>query len=96
MVCGGKARDFFGEYMAGGLLVLLGMNSQFPDGPSWAGTRHRHARRRDLPPRVGRGRLVLRHRGQQVSLASDAEKAGLRTVLADYCRTFAHGASTRS
>ncbi|TLM80153.1 MAG: hypothetical protein FDZ70_01930 [Actinobacteria bacterium] len=25
MVCGGKARDFFGEYMAGGLLVLLGM-----------------------------------------------------------------------
>ncbi|MBA4370035.1 MAG: hypothetical protein C0418_00445 [Coriobacteriaceae bacterium] len=29
MVCGGKARDFFGEYMAGGMLVLLGMNSQF-------------------------------------------------------------------
>lgn len=32
MVAGGKSRDFFGEYMAGGLLVLLGMNSQF-DGP---------------------------------------------------------------
>lgn len=32
MVCGGKSRDFFGEYMAGGMLVLLGMNSQF-DGP---------------------------------------------------------------
>jgi len=32
VVCGGKSRDFFGEYMAGGLLVLLGMNSQF-DGP---------------------------------------------------------------
>ena len=24
MVCGGNARDFFGEYMAGGMLVLLG------------------------------------------------------------------------
>ena len=28
MVCGGKARDFFGEYMAGGMLVLLGMNAR--------------------------------------------------------------------
>lgn len=25
VVCGGTARDFFGEYMAGGMLVLLGM-----------------------------------------------------------------------
>jgi glutamate synthase domain-containing protein 3 len=33
MVCGGNARDFFGEYMAGGLLVLLGMNGQFADQP---------------------------------------------------------------
>ena len=32
IVCGGKARDFFGEYMAGGLLVLLGMHSA-ADGP---------------------------------------------------------------
>ena len=32
MVCGGKARDFFGEYMAGGLLILLGMNSRL-EGP---------------------------------------------------------------
>ena len=28
LVCGGKARDFFGEYMAGGVLVLLGMNGR--------------------------------------------------------------------
>ncbi|MBN1193105.1 MAG: hypothetical protein JXA36_05395 [Coriobacteriia bacterium] len=28
LVCGGKARDFFGEYMAGGMLVLLGMNNR--------------------------------------------------------------------
>ena len=31
--CGGNARAFFGEYMAGGLLVLLGRNVQFPDQP---------------------------------------------------------------
>ncbi|MCE5204084.1 MAG: hypothetical protein ABFC80_05070 [Coriobacteriales bacterium] len=33
LVCGGKARDFFGEYMAGGIAVLLGMNTQFPEEP---------------------------------------------------------------
>ena len=33
MICGGNARDFFGEYMAGGILVLLGMNTQFPEQP---------------------------------------------------------------
>lgn len=32
VVCGGKARDFCGEYMAGGLLVVLGMAPGF-DGP---------------------------------------------------------------
>ena len=32
MICGGKARDFFGEYMAGGLLILLGMHSRL-EGP---------------------------------------------------------------
>jgi len=31
--CGGNARAFFGEYMAGGLLVLLGRNVQFADQP---------------------------------------------------------------
>ena len=33
VVCGGKARDFFGEYMAGGVLVLLGMSTRFADQP---------------------------------------------------------------
>jgi glutamate synthase domain-containing protein 3 len=31
--CGGDARAFFGEYLAGGVLVLLGRNAQFPDQP---------------------------------------------------------------
>lgn len=33
LVCGGKARAFFGEYMAGGMLVLLGMNGRDPEQP---------------------------------------------------------------
>jgi glutamate synthase domain-containing protein 3 len=33
LVCGGKARDFFGEYMAGGMLVLLGMNTRDAEQP---------------------------------------------------------------
>jgi glutamate synthase domain-containing protein 3 len=33
MCCGGKARDFFGEYMAGGVLVLLGHHTQFESQP---------------------------------------------------------------
>ncbi len=31
LVAGGKAGDFFGEYMAGGVLILLGMYSEEPD-----------------------------------------------------------------
>jgi glutamate synthase domain-containing protein 3 len=31
--CGGNARAFFGEYMAGGVLVLLGYHTQFADQP---------------------------------------------------------------
>lgn len=33
LVCGGKARDFFGEYMAGGIIVLLGTDTHFAEEP---------------------------------------------------------------
>jgi glutamate synthase domain-containing protein 3 len=33
LIAGGKAGDFFGEYMAGGVLILLGMFSDNPDKP---------------------------------------------------------------
>lgn len=33
LIAGGKAGDFFGEYMAGGVLILLGMFSDEPDKP---------------------------------------------------------------
>lgn len=31
LIAGGKAGDFFGEYMAGGVLILLGMTSESPE-----------------------------------------------------------------
>jgi glutamate synthase domain-containing protein 3 len=33
LIAGGNAGDFFGEYMAGGVLILLGMYSDAPDNP---------------------------------------------------------------
>jgi len=86
IVCGGKARDFFGEYMAGGLLVLLGMHSA-ADGPIVGG---------HVGAGMHGGEIFIRGAvdawccGTEVSVspATDAEKAGLRPVLADYCRTF--------
>jgi glutamate synthase domain-containing protein 3 len=86
IVCGGKARDFFGEYMAGGLLVLLGMGSRI-EGPV-------------LGTHVGagmhggeifvRGELEPWQYGEEVHahVATEAETVELRGVLADYCRTF--------
>lgn len=41
IVIGGKAGSFLGEYMAGGVIVLLGLDSQYPDAPlagSYLGT----------------------------------------------------------
>jgi glutamate synthase domain-containing protein 3 len=33
LIIGGKAGDFLGEYMAGGVIVLLGMFSRYPERP---------------------------------------------------------------
>jgi len=37
MICGGTAGDFFGEYMAGGILMLLGLNRNGNDSRPIAG-----------------------------------------------------------
>jgi glutamate synthase domain-containing protein 3 len=84
VVCGGKARDFFGEYMAGGMLVLLGMNTQFPDDPIAGGF---------LGSGMHGGVIYLRGAvepwqcGKEVGIAeaSDADIAALTPVLKDYC-----------
>lgn len=83
VVCGGKARDFFGEYMAGGLLVLLGMDSAL-EGPLAGGY---------LGTGMHGGEIYLRGEiepwrcGRDVTSApaSDHEMAALAPVLADFC-----------
>jgi glutamate synthase domain-containing protein 3 len=83
MVCGGNARDFFGEYMAGGLLVLLGMNAQF-EGPmvgSFVGT-GMHGGEIFL-----RGTVEEWQCGKEVGIftADDSDIAQIRPVLQEYC-----------
>ncbi len=83
MVCGGKARDFFGEYMAGGLLVLLGMHSRI-EGPLVGGY---------LGTGMHGGTIYLRGEvepwqcGKEVGVfeASEEDIAALRPVLEGYC-----------
>jgi glutamate synthase domain-containing protein 3 len=89
IVCGGKARDFFGEYMAGGLLVLLGMESHL-DGPIVGN--HLGAGMHGGEIFV-RGTLEPWQYGEEVRAlaATEAETTALAAVLADYCRAFDMG-----
>jgi len=83
LVCGGKARDFFGEYMAGGLLVLLGMDSRL-EGPVVGS---------HLATGMHGGEIYVRGEvepwrcGKDVAVypATDDEMAALSGVLADFC-----------
>jgi len=86
MVCGGKARDFFGEYMAGGLLVLLGMNSRI-DGPLVGGYLGTGMHGGEI---YVRGEVEEWQCGKEVGVftADEADMAALRPVLADYCDAF--------
>ncbi len=85
MVCGGKARDFFGEYMAGGLLVLLGMESRIV-GPLVGGY---------LGTGMHGGEIYLRGEvepwqcGKEVGVfaASEEDMTALKPVLEEYCST---------
>lgn len=86
MICGGKARDFFGEYMAGGLLILLGVNSRL-EGPLVGGY---------LGTGMHGGEIYLRGEveswqcGKEVGVftATAEEIAALRPLLAEYCEAF--------
>jgi glutamate synthase domain-containing protein 3 len=87
MVCGGNARDFFGEYMAGGLLVLLGMETQFADQPlvgSFCGT-GMHGGTIFL-----RGEVEPWQVGKECGIfeAHEGDLATVRPMLAEWCQAF--------
>ncbi len=86
MVCGGKARDFFGEYMAGGMLVLLGMDTRI-EGPLVGGY---------VGTGMHGGVIYLRGEvepwqcGKEVGIfpADEADMKQLRPALERYCEAF--------
>jgi glutamate synthase domain-containing protein 3 len=85
MVCGGKARDFFGEYMAGGLLILLGMNSRL-EGPMVGGYLGTGMHGGEI---FVRGEVEEWQCGKEVGVfeASEEDIAGIRPVLVEYCES---------
>jgi glutamate synthase domain-containing protein 3 len=85
--CGGNARAFFGEYMAGGVLVLLGRNAQFADqplvGPYCGSGMHGGVMylRGDVDPsNVGKECGIF--------TADDADMKVLRPIVEEWCRAF--------
>ena len=86
MVCGGKARDFFGEYMAGGLLILLGMNTRL-EGPLVGGY---------LGTGMHGGAIYVRGEvepwqcGKEVGVftATESDIADIKPTLTEYCEAF--------
>ncbi|GAB4289974.1 MAG: hypothetical protein Kow0067_16110 [Coriobacteriia bacterium] len=83
MVCGGKARDFFGEYMAGGMLVLLGMNTQFAEQPLVGGFTGAGMHGGVI---YLRGSVEPWQCGKEVGIfqATEEDMAELTPILADY------------
>jgi glutamate synthase domain-containing protein 3 len=85
IVAGGKARDFFGEYMAGGILVLLGMensnNKKDPLVGDYVGT-GMHGGTIYLRGKVDKYQL-----GREVGVLEpdEEDKKLLEKLLAEYC-----------
>lgn len=87
IIIGGKAGDFLGEYMAGGIIILLGMFSRYPERPI-AGL--------FLGTGMHGGAIYVRGKIKEAflgaglkpyALTSEDEKL-LETYLKEYCKDF--------
>ena len=84
LVVGGSARAFLGEYMAGGLLIVLGLNDTPPVSERGVGSG------------IHGGEIVIRGSiderylgvGARQVLVTEEEKAGFAPVLADFAASF--------
>ncbi len=87
LIAGGKAGDFFGEYMAGGVLILLGMFSADPEKP-------KHGFRFGTGMHGGviyvRGDVDNDKLSSEVGVneLTDADRTELTGFLAEYCADF--------
>jgi len=87
LIAGGKAGDFFGEYMAGGVLILLGMFSDDPEKP-------KHGFR--FGTGMHGGVIYVRGAVDESKLAMEVgvfeltaeDRKDLEEYLKDYCKDF--------
>jgi len=83
LIVGGKARDFFGEYLAGGVLILLGLNSSPPVAGNYLATGIHGGKiylRKQLPKNLGPQ--------ARAKLLTPSEKTELAGYLKEYCQIF--------
>ena len=91
LIAGGTAGDFFGEYMAGGVLVLLGMFSDTPDK-----AKHGYL----LGTGMHGGVIYVRGGADESRLAkevgvfelNDDDRTELESLVKEYCEDFGCGA----
>lgn len=84
LVVGGRAGDFLGEYLAGGVIVVLGIGAEGPVAGNFCGTGMHGGKiflrgtelPAELPPQV------------KTRPASPADLAEIRPLLADFVRAF--------
>lgn len=87
LIAGGKAGDFFGEYMAGGVLILLGMFSDDPQKP-------KHGYRLGTGMHGGviyvRGEVIEKNLANEVGVfpLTTEDRKELEGYLKEYCRDF--------
>ncbi|MBU4220912.1 MAG: hypothetical protein KKA10_04695 [Euryarchaeota archaeon] len=84
IIAGGTAGDFFGEYMAGGIMILLGMNGKSPLVGDYVGT-GMHGGVMYI-----RGKVDPYHLGKEVSCLelSEEDVKLIGSYLKEYCEYF--------
>lgn len=87
LIAGGKAGDFFGEYMAGGVLILLGMYSDQPQKP-----KHGYLFGTGMHGGViyVRGAVDESRLAKEVGVfdLDDSDRKELEDYIKEYCRDF--------
>ncbi|MFX1454763.1 MAG: hypothetical protein ACFFDB_05250, partial [Promethearchaeota archaeon] len=94
VIIGGTAKDFLGEYMAGGIIIVLGLRT-LPDGTIL--NNGRTICGNELGTGIHRGKIFLRTDenlvdklgvGAKISDYSDTEQAEIMPYLIEYCKIF--------
>ncbi|MEX2725805.1 MAG: hypothetical protein Q6353_001010 [Candidatus Sigynarchaeum springense] len=96
-VFGGRVRDFFGEYMAGGILVALGLNIN-EDG-SFNVIKEYPVAGRSIGTGIHGGKIILARKAEEIpcdflgtgTKVADLEEddiQDIKPILADFCKAF--------